>query len=166
MKQLKNGNLILFSITEPYRNNLKLRFLIKSSYYIVPSPYTALVIHISVITFTETTMAAAETQEMWRFCANWLLQLEVIPKNHRVMTSDATFQDLAYTLRDGVLLCHIASTIDENSISPRSINHRPQMAQFLCLQNIRLFLTACKVGHTIFDLFMSCWYHQFRYFTC
>jgi guanine nucleotide exchange factor VAV len=99
-------------------------------------------------------MAAVETQEMWRFCANWLLQLEVIPKNHRVMTSDATFQDLAYTLRDGVLLCHIASTIDENSISPRSINHRPQMAQFLCLQNIRLFLTACKVGHTIIDLFM------------
>ena len=118
-----------------------------------------------VITFTETTMAAVETQEMWRFCANWLLQWEVIPKNHRVMTSDATFQDLAYTLRDGVLLCHIASTIDENSISPRSINHRPQMAQFLCLQNIRLFLTACKVGHTIIDLFMSCWYHQFRYFT-
>ena len=123
-----------------------------------------LILHHSVITFTETTMAAVETQEMWRFCANWLLQLEVIPKNHRVMTSDATFQDLAYTLRDGVLLCHIASTIDENSISPRSINHRPQMAQFLCLQNIRLFLTACKVGHTIIDLFMSCWYHQFRYF--
>ena len=91
-------------------------------------------------------MAKAETQETWRSCASWLLQLEVIPKNHRVMTPDATFQDLAYTLRDGVILCHMASTIDESSINPRAINHRPQLAQFLCLQNIRHFLTACKVS--------------------
>ena len=95
--------------------------------------------------FLAQTMAGVETKETWRSCANWLLPLEVIPKNHRVMTPDATFQDLAYTLRDGVILCHIASTIDESSINPRAINHRPQMAQFLCLQNIRHFLTACKV---------------------
>ena len=31
-----------FSITEPYKDNLKPQFLIKSSYYIVASPYTAL----------------------------------------------------------------------------------------------------------------------------
>ena len=41
-QQLKNGNLIFFSITEPYRDNLKPRFLIKSGYYIVPSLSTDL----------------------------------------------------------------------------------------------------------------------------
>ena len=41
-QQLKNGNLIFFSITEPFKNNLEPRFLIKSYYYIVPSPSTAL----------------------------------------------------------------------------------------------------------------------------
>ena len=81
---------------------------------------------------------------MWRACAQWLCGLEVLPANHRVMMPDATFQDLAFTLRDGVLLCHIASSLDEASIKPKAVNHRPQMAQFLCLKNIRLFLAACK----------------------
>jgi hypothetical protein len=39
-QQLKNRNLI--PITEPYRDNLKPLVLIKSSYYIVPKPSTAL----------------------------------------------------------------------------------------------------------------------------
>ena len=99
---------------------------------------------------------ATEAKEVWRLCASWLLELEVIPRNHRVMTPDGTFQDLAYTLRDGVLLCHIASAIDESSINPRAVNHRPQMAQFLCLQNIRLFLTACKVRLRRFYLISAC----------
>ena len=41
-QQLKNENLNFFSITEPCRDNLKWQFLIKSCYYIVPSPSTAL----------------------------------------------------------------------------------------------------------------------------
>ena len=42
-QQLKNRNLN-FSITEPCRDNLKLRFLIKSGYYTVPTPSTALIV--------------------------------------------------------------------------------------------------------------------------
>ena len=47
-------------------------------------------------------------------------------------------------MRDGVLLCNIATSLDDSSINPKAINHRPQMAQFLCLKNIRLFLLACQ----------------------
>jgi guanine nucleotide exchange factor VAV len=65
------------------------------------------------------------------------------------------YQDLAYTLRDGVLLCHIAVTLDPMSIDPKNVNQRPQMAQFLCLKNIRAFLQSCatKFGIHETDLF-------------
>ena len=53
-------------------------------------------------------------------------------------------QDLAYALRDGVLLCHVASSFDPESVDQKNVNHRPQMAQFLCMKNIRIFLTACR----------------------
>ena len=81
---------------------------------------------------------------LWKQCADWLCRLEVLPANHRIMWPDATIQDLAYTLRDGVLLCHIAATLDPSSIDQRNVNQRPQMAQFLCLKNIRAFLHACS----------------------
>ena len=41
------------------------------------------------------------------------------------------------------MLCHIAAMIDDSVIDMRSVNQRPQMAQFLCLKNIRIFLNAC-----------------------
>lgn len=88
---------------------------------------------------------------MWQSCAKWLCALDVLPVNHKVMMPDATFQDLAYTLRDGVVLCHIASTLDETSIPSRLVNYRPQMAQVLCLKNIRLFLSACKKSFGLKD---------------
>ena len=91
---------------------------------------------------------------LWKQCADWLCRLEVLPANHRIMWSAATIQDLAYTLRDGVLLCHIAVTLDPTSIDPRNVNQRPQMAQFLCLKNIRAFLqvhiTPFFVSRTLF----------------
>lgn len=104
--------------------------------------------------------------ELWKQCADWLCRLEVLPGNHRITWPDANIQDLAYTLRDGVLLCHIAATIDPISIEmvrevvllmyyfihvllQNQVNQRPQMAQFLCLKNIKQFLTACS---TFFEL--------------
>jgi guanine nucleotide exchange factor VAV len=53
---------------------------------------------------------------------------------------EATIQDIAYALRDGVLLCHVANTIDPAAVDMRTVNQKPQMAQFLCLKNIRAFL--------------------------
>ena len=85
-------------------------------------------------------------QPLWKDCADWLCRLEVLPDNHRILLPDATINDLAYALRDGVLLCHVASTICPEAIDQRSVNQRPQLAQFLCLKNIRVFLTACRDG--------------------
>lgn len=81
--------------------------------------------------------------ELWKQCADWLCRLNVLPPNHMITWPDAKIEKLAYTLRDGVLLCHIAKKLDENSIDIRNANLRPQMAQFLCLKNIRLFLISC-----------------------
>ncbi len=75
--------------------------------------------------------------EMWKQCASWLCRLEVLPSNHQITWDDAGIQDLAYALRDGVLLCHVAAAIDPNAIDMKVVNQRPQMAQFLCLKNIR-----------------------------
>jgi len=93
----------------------------------------------------------ADNPQAWRKCAQWLCALEVLPSNHRVMMPDANCQDMAYTLRDGVLLCHVALALDEASIDAKAVNHRPQMAQFLCLKNIRLFLAAAKSSFGLRD---------------
>ena len=68
--------------------------------------------------------------------------LQIIINNFRITWPDATVQDLAYALRDGVLLCHLLHTIDPASVDMRLVNQRPSLAQFLCLKNIRLFLSA------------------------
>ena len=86
---------------------------------------------------------------LWKQCSDWLCQLEVLPPNHRIMWPDASIQDLAYTLRDGVVLCHIAAAIDTTSVDMKNVNQRPQMAQFLCLKNIRTFLSTCS---SIFEI--------------
>ena len=59
----------------------------------------------------------------------------------RITWPDATVQDLAYALRDGVLLCHLVHSIDPGTIDMKQVNQRPSLAQFLCLKNIRLFLS-------------------------
>ncbi|XP_057712824.1 guanine nucleotide exchange factor VAV3-like isoform X1 [Corythoichthys intestinalis] len=81
--------------------------------------------------------------EYWRQCAAWLIRCKVLPVNHRVTSDTAQVFDLAQTLRDGVLLCQLLNNLRERSIDLKHINLRPQMSQFLCLKNIRTFLTCC-----------------------
>jgi len=85
--------------------------------------------------------------ELWKQCGDWLVQLEVLPASHRICWPDATVQDLAYALRDGVLLCHLLHTIDPPTLEMKAVNQRPALAQFLCLKNIRLFLTSCSTNY-------------------
>ena len=59
----------------------------------------------------------------------------------RITWPDDSVQDLAYALRDGVLLCHLVHSIDPDTLDMRQVNQRPSLAQFLCLKNIRLFLS-------------------------
>ncbi|KAJ8011095.1 hypothetical protein DPEC_G00054630 [Dallia pectoralis] len=81
--------------------------------------------------------------EYWRQCALWLIRCKVLPPNHRVTGAGAQVFDLAQTLRDGVLLCQLLNNLRPNTINLKEINLRPQMSQFLCLKNIRTFLTSC-----------------------
>ncbi|XP_017313088.1 proto-oncogene vav [Ictalurus punctatus] len=81
--------------------------------------------------------------ELWRQCASWLIQCRVLPENHRVTWDSAQVCELAQALRDGVLLCHLLNNLLPHSVNLREINLRPQMSQFLCLKNIRTFLTVC-----------------------
>uniref|UniRef100_A0A672Z1H0 Vav 3 guanine nucleotide exchange factor b n=1 Tax=Sphaeramia orbicularis TaxID=375764 RepID=A0A672Z1H0_9TELE len=81
--------------------------------------------------------------EYWRQCALWLISCNVLPANHRVTADTAQVFDLAQTLRDGVLLCQLLNNLRPHTITMKDINLRPQMSQFLCLKNIRMFLTCC-----------------------
>uniref|UniRef100_A0A3B3W013 Calponin-homology (CH) domain-containing protein n=1 Tax=Poecilia latipinna TaxID=48699 RepID=A0A3B3W013_9TELE len=81
--------------------------------------------------------------EYWRQCAVWLIGCNVLPANHRVTADTAQVFDLAQTLRDGVLLCQLLNNLKPHTINLKEINLRPQMSQFLCLKNIRTFLSSC-----------------------
>ncbi|KAF7652481.1 hypothetical protein LDENG_00096210 [Lucifuga dentata] len=81
--------------------------------------------------------------EYWKQCTMWLISCKVLPENHRVTAETAQVFDLAQTLRDGVLLCQLLNNLRPHTINLKEINLRPQMSQFLCLKNIRTFLTSC-----------------------
>uniref|UniRef100_A0A8C3GCL9 Vav 3 guanine nucleotide exchange factor b n=1 Tax=Cyclopterus lumpus TaxID=8103 RepID=A0A8C3GCL9_CYCLU len=74
--------------------------------------------------------------EDWRQCAMWLISCNVLPANHRVTADTAQVP---------------------HTINLKEINLRPQMSQFLCLKNIRTFLTCCcdVFGMKKKDLFES-----------
>ncbi|TDH15728.1 hypothetical protein EPR50_G00012910 [Perca flavescens] len=82
--------------------------------------------------------------ELWRQCAMWLIDCRVLPENHRVTWDGAQVCDLAQALRDGVLLCQLLNNLLPQAVNLREINLRPQMSQFLCLKNIRMFLAVCQ----------------------
>lgn len=77
--------------------------------------------------------------EYWRQCALWLINCKVLPANHRVTWESAQVFDLAQTLRDGVLLCHLLNNLRPQTINLKEINLRPQMSQ---VRNERLLLAA------------------------
>ncbi|XP_076183652.1 vav guanine nucleotide exchange factor isoform X2 [Ptiloglossa arizonensis] len=85
----------------------------------------------------------------WHECAKWLTRCGALRADHKANWPTAIACDLAYTLRDGVLLCNLLNTVDPGCIDMKDVNQKPQMAQFLCLRNIKVFLSACS---TIFDL--------------
>ncbi|CAH1785616.1 unnamed protein product, partial [Owenia fusiformis] len=95
--------------------------------------------------------------EDWRLCADWLYRMKILANDSKVVDSSAVAFDLAQTLRDGVLICYLLNTIKPCSIDLKEFSQRPQMSQFLCLKNIRSFLTACKTvfGFKESDLFDS-----------
>ncbi|KAM5238940.1 proto-oncogene vav isoform 5-T5 [Ctenodactylus gundi] len=93
--------------------------------------------------------------ELWRQCARWLIACRVLPPGHRVTREGAQVRELAQALRDGVLLCQLLNNLLPQAVNLREVNLRPQMSQFLCLKNIRTFLSTCcgKFGLKRSELF-------------
>lgn len=76
-------------------------------------------------------MAAAymNSDELWRECARWLTQWDILRGDHRANWPTASIVDLANTLRDGVLLCTLLSKMDPGCIDMKDVNLKPAMAQ-------------------------------------
>ena len=66
---------------------------------------------------------------LWRQAVQWLTAFGVLPTDHRCCSPDSKLIDLLYTLRDGVLLCHLLHKIDPASLDFRDVSLKPQMAQ-------------------------------------
>ncbi|XP_004928811.1 protein vav isoform X2 [Bombyx mandarina] len=92
---------------------------------------------------------ASGGEELWRDCASWLTRCGLLRPDHKANWETSTIHDLAYTLRDGVLLCNLLNVLHPGCIDMKDVNQRPQMAQFLCLRNIKVFLRTC---HEVFEL--------------
>ncbi|XP_053600667.1 protein vav isoform X2 [Plodia interpunctella] len=88
-------------------------------------------------------------EELWRECAAWLTRCGLLRPDHKANWETSTIADLAYTLRDGVLLCNLLNALHPGCIDMKDVNQRPQMAQFLCMRNIKVFLRTC---HEVFEL--------------
>ncbi|XP_055374757.1 protein vav isoform X2 [Condylostylus longicornis] len=86
----------------------------------------------------------AMSENLWRECSAWLTRCKILAPDHKANWKTSEIRVLALTLRDGVLLCNLLTFLDPESIDPRDIHKKPQMAQFLCCINIKLFLDACK----------------------
>lgn len=67
--------------------------------------------------------------ELWRQCVRWLIEVGVLPRQHRTTFQHAQIFDLAQTLRDGVVLCNLLNVIKPGSVNLSNINIRPQMLQ-------------------------------------
>lgn len=82
----------------------------------------------------------------WIECVKWLNNLNTLPivLRQKFLTNQLQLNELAGFLRDGEFLCNLVNQIVPGCIDSTFINKRAQMSQILCLNNIRLFLTACK----------------------
>ncbi|RWS13194.1 protein vav-like protein [Dinothrombium tinctorium] len=91
-------------------------------------------------------------EDLWKDCAKWLIECQLLPYDHRINWKNAQIIDLVNCLRDGVLLCQLLNVLQPNCIDMKEVSLRPQMSQFLCLKNIRTFLQTCQ---THFDISRS-----------
>jgi guanine nucleotide exchange factor VAV len=100
---------------------------------------------------------------LWRECVKWLVCCGVLPADHKCNWPSSQVIDLAQTLRDGVLLCQLLSTLSNGCMDMRDVTLRPQMSQFLCVRNIRNFLQTCQ---QVFQLSVSDLFEPNMLFEC
>lgn len=92
-----------------------------------------------------------DTETGWQECASWLTRCGALRADHKANWPSAKPFDLAYTLRDGVLLCNLLNLVDPGCFDIKDVSQKPQMAQFLCLRNIKLFLNVCSTTFGLSD---------------
>ncbi|CAH8488948.1 unnamed protein product [Heterobilharzia americana] len=88
-----------------------------------------------------------EEEDDWRQCAEWLNRCQIIPQDHPALGPGGNAIHLVQALMDGVALCHLLSTLSNHELDIRSMkdfSHMPQNSQFLCFQNLRLFIQLCE----------------------
>lgn len=76
--------------------------------------------------------------DLWRDCANWLTRFGLLRQDHKANWPEATLTDLAYTLRDGVLLCNFINSLDPGCIDMKDVNQKPQFAQVSNIYSFRI----------------------------
>lgn len=74
---------------------------------------------------------AAGGEDLWRECASWLTRCGLLRPDHKANWETSSIHDLAYTLRDGVLLCNLLNVLHPGCIDMKDVNQRPQMAQVI-----------------------------------
>ncbi|EGT57909.1 hypothetical protein CAEBREN_25145 [Caenorhabditis brenneri] len=95
--------------------------------------------------------------QLWRQCARWLRDLNVLTTDNTKQKSESILE-FAAVFRDGVLLCRLANVLIPNSIDQASVRpSQSQISQDACETNINLFVEFC-LSHLNFqrsDLFTS-----------
>lgn len=69
----------------------------------------------------------------WHQCVNWLVQCQMLSKEHRLCSDTARVQDLANFLKDGVLICNLLNHLVPETLDPRDFSQRPQMSQVVSI---------------------------------
>ena len=52
----------------------------------------------------------------WKLAAKWLADANILPRDNKVFHDDAQVFDLVQVLRDGILLCYLARSLDSQAI--------------------------------------------------
>uniref|UniRef100_A0A0K0FCY2 Protein vav (inferred by orthology to a D. melanogaster protein) n=1 Tax=Strongyloides venezuelensis TaxID=75913 RepID=A0A0K0FCY2_STRVS len=81
--------------------------------------------------------------EIWRQAVEWLIACKVLEQHNTLTAAEAEAKDLAFALRDGVVLCNLAHKLYNRSLDYTKICKKTTMSQFYCIENIKLFLDAC-----------------------
>lgn len=106
---------------------------------------------------TSSSNSSSNPNQDWLECAKWLDALRVLPArlSTALRTHQLTLSEFANSLRDGETLCALANGLLPGCIDSALINKQSQKSQILSLNNIRLFLDACKsyMGMRDTDLF-------------
>lgn len=79
----------------------------------------------------------------WVRCAYWLVHCQVLSPDHKAAQPTATMNDLAHTLRDGVVLCLLLNKLKPRSLDPKEYSQRPQSSQVgnvMCSQDSSIII--------------------------